>query len=137
MDRLGVEMPVVIVAPFLPPTVNHYVKHGFSRGKPYHRKTPEALAFAEQMGWFVRGQFVTGKRFSIALVYRMGPSDGYDVDNLNKCVLDTVAAAGAIRDAKGKWLSDRWFKRMTVEIDDSDEARKFGQQTRITIEAIA
>ena len=36
-------MSVVITAPFLPPTVNHYVKHGFSRGKQYHTKTPEAL----------------------------------------------------------------------------------------------
>ena len=67
----------------------------------------------------------------------MGLGDGFDVDNMNKCVLDTVAAAGTIRNAKGEWLSDRWFKFMTVKIDDSDEDRKLGQQTHITIEAIA
>lgn len=127
---------ITIVAPFLPPSVNHYVEHGFNRGKPYHRKTPEALAFAAQLGYFVRGEFVTGKRFSISLVFRMGPGDGYDVDNLNKCVLDTVAAAGTIRDLKGKWLSDRHFKRLAVEILDSDGDRQLGQQTHITIEAI-
>lgn len=128
---------MIIVAPFLPPTVNMYVRHFIRRGKLCHVKTPEAIAFCAQMGYFVRGDFVTGKRFMISLIFRMGPGDGYDVDNLNKCVLDAVAAAGAIRDPKGNRLSDRHFKKLAVEILDSDEDRQRGQQTHITIEAIA
>lgn len=121
----------------LPPSVNHYVEHGFRRGKPYHAKTPEALAWERDVAMFLRGEFVTGLRFAAQLRFRMGPGQGFDVDNLNKCTLDSVANAGAIRDAKGKWLSDRHFKTLHVEILDLPEHRALGAQTEITIEAIA
>lgn len=128
---------VRITIPMLPPSVNHYVKHVIVKGQQRHIKTPETLAWERTFGFFVGGQFVTGKRFEVALRFRMGGGDSFDVDNLNKCTLDCAAKAGTIRNAKGERLSDRWFKRLSVEILDSDEDRKLGQQTEIIIHAIA
>jgi hypothetical protein len=128
---------VKITIPMLPPSVNHYVKHFFQRGKQRHVKTDHALAWERDFGYFVQGQYVIGKKFQVSLTFRMGQGDGFDVDNLNKCTLDCAAKAGVIRNKKGEWLSDRWFKRMSVEILDSDEDRAKGPQTQIVIEALA
>lgn len=130
------ETQLKIVIPMLPPSVNHYVKHFIVRGQQRHVKTPEAIKWGEDVMTFARGGYITGKRFAISLRYRMGEGDGFDVDNLNKCTLDSIAAAGCIRDPKGARLSDRWFKRMQVEILDSKQDRAQGPQTEIVIEAI-
>lgn len=127
---------VKITIPMLPPSVNHYIKHAVVRGKQRHFKTPETEAWERDFGYFVRGQYVIGKRFAVILRFRMGEGDGFDVDNLNKCTLDCAAKAGTIRNKKGDWLSDRWFKRLTVEILDTEQDRALGQQTEIIIEAL-
>lgn len=127
---------VKIIIPMLPPSVNHYVKHVVVRGQQRHIKTPQTEAWERDFGLFVRGQYVMGKTFAVTLRFRMGEGDGFDVDNLNKCTLDCAAKAGVIRNKKGEWLSDRWFKRLTVEIQDTPEDRKLGQRTEIVIEPI-
>jgi Holliday junction resolvase RusA-like endonuclease len=120
----------------LPPSTNKYVRHFESEGKQIHTKTPQVRAWERDFALFVRGQYVTGERFQATLRFRFGPGDGYDVDNLNKCALDCTAKAGVIRDPEGHWLSDRWFKKLIVEIHDTDQDRKLGQQTEIIVEAL-
>lgn len=121
----------------LPPSTNHYVLHP---AKGVHLKSPAAKAwerdFMAMLPASVRGEFVTGDRFQITLIFTMGPGDRFDVDNLNKLTIDCCAKAGMLRNARGKILSDAWVKRMVVEIRDSDEDRRRGPQTSVTIEAL-
>lgn len=121
----------------LPPSVNHYIEHP---AKGVHLKSPAAKAwerdFMAMLPAHARGEFVTGDRFQITLVFTPGPGGRGDVDNYNKQVLDCCAKAGMLRNAKGKILSDAWFKRLVVDIRDSDEDRLHGPRTDVTIEAI-
>lgn len=127
-------MPLTIAIPLLPPGVNHYVEH---RATGVHVKSAAAKAWERDFPIFSRGQFVTGQRFAMILRYTFAPGDRGDVDNFNKLPLDCCAKAGMFRNPKGKWLSDAWVKRLTVEILDSDQDRQRGPQTEITIEALA
>jgi Holliday junction resolvase RusA-like endonuclease len=115
----------------LPPSVNSYVRH---KAQGVHVKSEQARAWERDFPLFSRGQFIVGKRFAIALDYTFGPNDRGDIDNFNKLVLDCVAKSGMLRDAKGHEVSDAWFKRMVVEIDDAN--RHLGPNTRVTIETI-
>jgi hypothetical protein len=47
-----------------------------------------------------------------------------------------MAKAGMMRNAKGDELSDAWIKLLIVEIHDSEEARKIGPRTDVSLEAI-
>jgi Holliday junction resolvase RusA-like endonuclease len=124
---------LILVIPMLPPSVNHYIEHPTAG---VHRKSKAALAWERDWPIFSRGQFITGERFAVILRYTFGPGDRFDVDNLNKVVLDCVAKSGMIRNAKGTWLSDAWFKRMTVEILDSPADRMKGPKTEVIINVI-
>lgn len=123
--------------PALPPSVNHYIEH---RAKGVHIKSAAAKAwendFMAMLPASARGQFVTGKRFSVTIRLTFGPSDRGDVDNFNKQILDCCAKAGMFRDPKGKVLSDAWVKRLMVEIRDDGRQRQTGPTTDVTIEAI-
>lgn len=127
---------LVITVPMLPPSVNHYVEH---KAQGVHVKSAAAKAWERDWPIWGRQRFIVSpsKRFQVTLEFRMGADDGFDVDNLNKCCLDCAAKSGMIRDLKGKWLSDRHFKRMIVDILDSPADRVLGPQTKITIEAMA
>ena len=126
---------VTFTIPILPPSVNHYVEHP---GAGIHRKSAAAKAFGRDFPLFSRGLFVVSQsgRFSVTLDYWLGKGDRGDVDNFNKLPLDCAAKAGMLRNKKGKEVSDAWIKRMTVNIHDSDEDRKLGPQTVMTIEGM-
>lgn len=119
--------------PMLPPSVNHYVTHGGG----FHRKSAEAKAFERDFTLFSGGNQVTGERFAVTFKFFPGPKQKGDVDNRNKVLLDCIARAGMLRNAKGKELSDAWVKRITVEIHDSEADRERGPLTLVTIEAMA
>lgn len=130
----NVEKPSVVFSiPMLPPSVNHYVEHP---AQGVHRKSAAAKAWERDWPLFAKGQFVQGERFFVAIRYTFGPRDRFDVDNLNKMVLDCISKSGMLRDMKGKWLSDAWIKYMTVEIRDSKDDRKTGPKTDVEIAAI-
>jgi Holliday junction resolvase RusA-like endonuclease len=122
---------LTITIPMLPPSVNHYIEHPAAG---VHRKSAAARAWENDWPMFARGQFIVGKRFAVLLRYRFGPGDRADVDNLNKLPLDCIGKSGMLRDARGKWLSDAWVKRLSVEINDDERAK--GPQTEITITAM-
>jgi Holliday junction resolvase RusA-like endonuclease len=77
-----------ISIPMLPPSVNHYVEHP---AQGVHIKSAAAKAWERDWPIFARGQYVTGDRFVVVITYIFGPGDRFDVDNLNKCVLDCLA----------------------------------------------
>lgn len=118
--------------PLLPPSVNHYVTHGGG----FHRKSAEATAFERDFAILKPPYWVNGKYFAVTFKFFVGPKQKGDVDNRNKVLLDCIAKAGMLRNGKGEELSDAWVKRLTVEIHDSEEDRKRGPSTEITIEAI-
>ena len=122
---------LIITIPMLPPSVNHYVEH---KAQGVHVKSAQAKAWERDWPIWGRQRFIVGTKFQITLNFRFGPKQHFDVDNLNKCCLDCCARSGMIRDAKDKWLSDRHFKRMIVNIDD--EHRELGPQTEIILEAM-
>lgn len=128
------EGALTFTIPMLPPGFNHYVEHP-TQG--VHVKSAAAKAWERDFPLFSRGQFITGKRFAATLRFTFGPGDRGDVDNFNKLPLDCCAKAGMLRNHKGDWLSDAWIKRLVVDILDSEEDRKRGPQTEITLEALA
>jgi Holliday junction resolvase RusA-like endonuclease len=127
------EKKLVITVPMLPPSVNHYVEH---KGLGVHVKSAAAKAWERDWPIWGRQRSIVGKRFAVTIAYRFGPRDHFDVDNLNKCVLDCVAKSGMLRDAKDKALSDSHVKCLHVEIFDRPEHRELGPQTEITIDAM-
>src|SRR5436305_2001435 len=104
---------LTITIPMLPPSVNHYIEHPAAG---VHRKSAAAKAWENDWPIFARGQFIVGKRFAVFLRFRFGPGDRGDVDNFGKLPLDCIGKSGMLRDARGKWLSDAWVKRLIVEI---------------------
>lgn len=120
--------------PMLPPSVNHYVEH---KAKGVHTKSKEAKAFERDFPLWSRGNFVVGEKFSVAITFVPGPHDRGDIDNRNKCLLDCIARAGMLRNAKGQELSDAWIKKLTVEIRDLAVERITGPKTHVQIEVIA
>jgi Holliday junction resolvase RusA-like endonuclease len=125
--------PLTIAIPLLPPGVNHYVEHPAAG---VHVKSKAAKAWERDFPIFSRGQFIIGRRFAVTLRFTFGPGNRGDVDGFAKLLLDCCAKAGIFRNPKGQWLSDAWVKCLTVEILDSDQDRKRGPQTEITIEAL-
>lgn len=117
--------------PLVPPSVNHYIKHT-RRGK--HYITPEAQAFKDAVALFIRGGYVTGKRFAVVLWVTFGKGDRGDWDNFGKLPCDGLAAAGAFRDHKGKILSDAHVRDGRVVID-CDSRPEYGF-TEIEVRAI-
>lgn len=126
-DSLTIEIPM------LPPSVNHYVEH---KAQGVHVKSAQALAWERDWPIFARGAFVQGSRFAARIGYIFGPGDSYDVDNLNKCVLDCAYKSGMLRDAKGNWLTDSRFKQMSVTIYDTKLDRPHGPKTILKIEVL-
>lgn len=129
----------------LPPSVNHYVKHGVEiereTGQAYvgHRKTPAAKKFADDFGLFVNRldkKYVTGDRFQVYFHLFFGPGDRGDWDNFPKCLSDAIAKSGMLHDRKGREISDAHIKAGHVFIHDSEDDRKIGPKTEITIEAL-
>jgi Holliday junction resolvase RusA-like endonuclease len=128
---------LTFILPMLPPSVNHYIEHP---AKGVHRKSATTVAWERDFNAMlpanIRGEYVTGNRFSVMLVFIPGPGDRGDVDNRNKLVLDCCAKAGMMRNQKGEQLSDAWIKHLIVEIRDFPKDRQRGPETHITIQAI-
>lgn len=89
---------VTISVPLIPPTVNHYVKHTRT-GR--HYVTSEAKDFGVTFRIFAAGNQVRGDWYKVDVIIYLGKGDKGDVDNFNKCVLDSLVSAGVIdTDAK-------------------------------------
>lgn len=126
-DSLTIEIPM------LPPSVNHYVEH---KAQGVHVKSSRAKAWERDWPIFSRGAYVQGSRFAARIAYIFGPGDSYDVDNLNKCVLDCAAKSGMLRNLKGSWLTDNHFKQLSVTILDTELDRRQGPKTIFKIEVL-
>lgn len=122
---------VKFTVPLVPPSVNHY-KVRYRNGRTVVSK--EAIAFKGAVALFIRGEYVQAKRFSVTIRITLGKGDRGDWDNFPKLVGDGLAAAGAFRDLKGKWLSDAHVRDGRV-ILDCDTRPECGF-TEITIEAL-
>lgn len=131
------QVGLTFAVPMLPPSVNHYIEHP---AKGVHKKSAAAKAwendFMATLPAAARGRYVTGDRFHVRLRFTPGPGDRGDVDNRNKLMLDSCAAAGMFRNSKGKELSDAWVKKLTVEICDDKQDRLRGPITEVWIEAL-
>ena len=130
----GLPRAITITIPLTPPSVNHYTSHGGG----FHRKSVEAKAWESAFPLFSQKQYVVSdcQRFSVTLDIFLGPNERGDSDNFPKCVLDCIAKAGMLRNAKLKPVSDAWVKKLSVNINDMPKDRKLGPMTRITIEAL-
>lgn len=105
----------------VPPSVNHYYVRGFrgavgisKKGKLYRAAVVAAL---KQLGLHFTGRldvsivYVPGKCVSVTVREIEGekPDDnGLDLDNLNKCLLDSLTHAKV-------WKDDGAIDRLTVE----------------------
>lgn len=82
-----------IEIPFLPPSVNSYVRHTRAG---VHYKTDEALAFRDAVYYKTRGMAVKADEYEVSIVLVLGKGARLDIDNGSKLCLDSLVYAGVI-----------------------------------------
>lgn len=102
---------ITINVPFLPPSVNHYTLPGRFGGR---YKTKEAKKFETDFAYFVNGQSVVGKSFSVSIYITLGKGERGDTDNYLKLTVDALADNGVFVSPKGKELSDAYVDQLYV-----------------------
>jgi crossover junction endodeoxyribonuclease RusA len=122
---------ISFTVPLSPPSVNHYAKHTRT-GR--HYRTGEADAYKSAVAACAAGKFVQAKRFTVAIDVVLAKGQRGDVDNFPKLVLDGLADCGALRDLKGKRISDAHVRALHVTVDD--DSRPDEGYTRIVVEAL-
>lgn len=98
-------VPVTIIVPLVPPSVNHYVKHTRRGG---HYVTDEAKAFKDTLALFARrGARVVATKYEVRFVVFLGKGKRGDPDNFCKVIGDALKDAGVIHsDHKVRWVAD-------------------------------
>lgn len=110
--------PMTLTIPGNPPSGNSYVRH--ARGR--HYKTPEALRWYATVAALARGRSVPVKWHAVEYTVYQGHGARGDVDNYAKCLLDSLAKAGVLRndasvvDLIGHKRRDRENPRTEVRI---------------------
>ena len=130
-----IESVVEFTVPYLiPPTVNHYTKTCYYRGKKdgaSHRGrklTPEAQAYRDAVAVFAQGRSVSPEtakerkrvRYSVYMDVYLGPRQRGDFDNFWKSGLDALVRCGCIHsdaNVEGE------FSRCIVHKDQRDNPR--------------
>ncbi len=122
---------IAFTVPFVPPGVNHYVKHTRS-GR--HYVTLEAKGFKEEVARFSRGRSVRAKLFAVSLKIVLGKGDRGDIDGFPKLCLDGLSDAGAFLDRKGCRRSDAYVRYLCVRLDST--TRPENGWTEFVVEAL-
>jgi Holliday junction resolvase RusA-like endonuclease len=101
---------VSFTVPYLcPPSVNHYKKSCYYKGKDGQahkgmKRTPAANAFRDAVAIFAQGRTVSPEtdaerrkvRYAVEITIVLGPRMRLDADNGNKVALDALESAGVI-----------------------------------------
>jgi len=95
------------VVPYVPPSVNHYVKHTNSG---HHYVTEEGVEYKQAVRIFAGGISIRAKAYELDVKVYFGKGQRGDGDNLWKCIGDGLKEAGVIH-------SDAAVKRWVMELD--------------------
>jgi Holliday junction resolvase RusA-like endonuclease len=130
----GIEEEVTFTVPYLiPPTVNHYTRTCYYRGKDGashkgKKQTPEAKAFKAAVAVFAQGRTVAPEtpkerkmvRYAVRIDVYLGPRARGDFDNFWKCGLDALVGCGVIHSDAAV---DGENSKCVVHKDQRDEPR--------------
>jgi Holliday junction resolvase RusA-like endonuclease len=87
---------IKLIIPLEPPSVNHYKKPVYVRGRLSYAVTKDAKAFLDAICIFARGQALAADAYEIEYTVYQGKGSRGDVDNYSKCILDGLVRAGVI-----------------------------------------
>jgi len=85
--------PLSFTVPFVPPSVNHYIKH---TRKGLHYVTKEAQDFKMAVGLCARGRSIHADRYSLEVWIYLGFGQRGDGDNFWKVIADGLVEAKVI-----------------------------------------
>jgi Holliday junction resolvase RusA-like endonuclease len=109
LSDIIIEQTVSFSVPLIPPSVNHYTRTCYYKGKDgaAHRGkklTPEALAFKTAVAILARGRTVAPLtnaerrkvRYEVRVDFYLGKGQRLDADNIGKLCCDALEDAGVI-----------------------------------------